>query len=581
MVENSCGHFVFEVSDKTRIERILAFGTTQSSYYATGGKLTDDAIRFVEDSIGKGKGAELLVTVADFYEKGRAPRQDTVLMVLALLCVARGDSNVALRRAALGVMARLRTFSQLSQWKAFHRLASVKESPTGVPATSKGFGRAVRSALQLVFSGRSASALMYQIVKYGGGRTVGATASGKSETWSLKDIVACAHPDPKTLTAEHQVLLTYIVKGLEPARVRATELSASPDIVAYLDAVNSVKNAETSVDDVIRLVRLHNLPREVLNTVFLRESSVWRALLLNGSGRVAMPITALVRNLATMTVRGVFAEDAAVDAVCQHLVNQSVLRAGRVHPINLLSAYFTYKSGRGERGNQVWTPEPKIVQALKAAFYESFGTLKPTKKRTLHCIDASGSMTSARCASSVNLTASQAAAVMAMVASRVDAQLGFRQDFLLYTEERLRVELSHKDDFEKTVATTNHSSGGRTDCSQGIQYAIDEYSESEGKRGLYDLFVYYTDSETNWPSAPHPVIALRKYRELTGIPAKMVVVGMVPNNFTIADPTDAGMLDVCGFDLNVPNVIQAFATGDDLPEGDPEGEVVEDEAAEE
>jgi 60 kDa SS-A/Ro ribonucleoprotein len=581
MVKNSDGCFVFDLNDNSYMERILSFGTTQASYYATGEKLTADAIRFIKEKIDKGYGAELLAIVADFYEKGRAPRQDTVLMVLALLCVAPGDLHIELRRAALSVVSRLRTFSQLSQWKAFHRLASVKESATGEPATSKGFGRAVRNALQLVFSGRSAESLMYQIVKYGGGRTVGATASGKAETWTLKDIVTCAHPDPKTLTPEHQVLLTYIVKGLEPARARAIELSASPNIIAYLDAVNAVKNAETIVDDVVRLVRLHSLPREVLNTVFLRESSVWRALLLHDSGRVVMPITALIRNLATMTVREVFAEDATVDAVCQHLLNQSVLRGGRVHPINLLSAYFTYHSGRGERGTQAWTPEPKIVQALKGAFYQSFGTLKPTKKRTLHCIDASGSMVSARCSSSVNLTACQAAAVMAMVASRVDAQLGFRQDFLLYTEKRERVELSHEDSFEETVAKTNKASGGRTDCSQGIQYAIDEYMESEGKRALYDLFVYYTDSETNWPHAPHPVIALRKYRELTGIPAKMVVIGMVPNKFTIADPTDAGMLDVCGFDLNVPNVIQAFATGDGLPEGDPEGEVADVDIAEE
>ena len=567
MVRNSCEHYVFKVSEEKLLERVLAFGTTTPTYYTGPIGLTEDAIQFIRGSIAKGNGTQLLAVVQDFYEKGRAPRQDTVLMVLAILCSYKGAKYVALRRAALSVMSQLRTFSHLSQWKAYHRLTSMKTDGAG-----KGFGRAVRSALQLMFSGRSAKTLMYQIVKYGGGRTVGATASGKNEKWSLKDIVVCAHIDPKTLSPEHRVLLTYIVRGLEPARTLATELSASPNIIAYLNAVNSVKNAETSVEDVIKLVRQYNLPREVLNTVFLRESSVWRSLLLDDADRVVMPITALIRNLATMTVRGLFAEDVAVDAVCQHLRKQSVLRGGRVHPINLLSAYFTYLSGHGERGSLDWIPEPKLVAALKAAFYESFGTLKPTKKRTLHCIDASDSMNRERCASSVNLTAAQAAAVLAMVASRVDAQLGYPPDFLLYTEENLRVELSHKDSFEDTLAKTNRGSGGRTDCSQGIRYAIDQFKTTDGKRGLYDLFVYYTDSETNWSRAPHPVYALREYRELTGIPAKMVVVGMVPNKFTIADPTDAGMLDVCGFDLNVPNIIQSFATSDDLPEGDPEGD---------
>lgn len=36
---------------------------------------------------------------------------------------------------------------------------------------------------------------------------------------------------------------------------------------------------------------------------------------------------------------------------------------------------------------------------------------------------------------------------------------------------------------------------------------------------------------------------------------KLVVVGMVSNGFSIADPDDAGMLDVVGFDAAAPQVI--------------------------
>ena len=48
----------------------------------------------------------------------------------------------------------------------------------------------------------------------------------------------------------------------------------------------------------------------------------------------------------------------------------------------------------------------------------------------------------------------------------------------------------------------------------------------------------------------------------TGIAARLVVVGMVANRFTIADPHDAGMLDVVGFDTSTPEVIGGFARGD-------------------
>jgi 60 kDa SS-A/Ro ribonucleoprotein len=39
------------------------------------------------------------------------------------------------------------------------------------------------------------------------------------------------------------------------------------------------------------------------------------------------------------------------------------------------------------------------------------------------------------------------------------------------------------------------------------------------------------------------------------------VVGMASNGFSIADPKDAGMLDVVGFDTAAPQVLADFAAG--------------------
>ena len=73
-----------------------------------------------------------------------------------------------------------------------------------------------------------------------------------------------------------------------------------------------------------------------------------------------------------------------------------------------------------------------------------------------------------------------------------------------------------------------------------------------------DLFVVYTDSET-WAGTIHADEALRRYRERSGIAAKLVVVGMTSNGFTLADPNDGGMLDVVGFDSAAPALIADFA----------------------
>ena len=91
---------------------------------------------------------------------------------------------------------------------------------------------------------------------------------------------------------------------------------------------------------------------------------------------------------------------------------------------------------------------------------------------------------------------------------------------------------------------------GGTDCALPMLYALE--------RGIAaDAFIIYTDSET-WAGVIHPAVALKQYRERTGIPARLVVVGMVANGFSIADPNDAGMLDVVGFDTATPAVIADF-----------------------
>ena len=52
---------------------------------------------------------------------------------------------------------------------------------------------------------------------------------------------------------------------------------------------------------------------------------------------------------------------------------------------------------------------------------------------------------------------------------------------------------------------------------------------------------------------------LRDYRAASGIDARLVVVGMASTGFSIADPADAGMLDVVGFYPATPQLSAGFA----------------------
>ena len=92
-----------------------------------------------------------------------------------------------------------------------------------------------------------------------------------------------------------------------------------------------------------------------------------------------------------------------------------------------------------------------------------------------------------------------------------------------------------------------------TDCAAAMVYA-------QRAKWPVEAFQVYTDNET-WAGSSHPHQALRAYRESTGIPARMVVVGMTATGCSIADPSDPGMLDVAGFDSAVPQLVSDFSRG--------------------
>jgi 60 kDa SS-A/Ro ribonucleoprotein len=222
------------------------------------------------------------------------------------------------------------------------------------------------------------------------------------------------------------------------------------------------------------------------------------------------------------------------------------LAKARIHPIAVLAAMKTYAAGRGVRGQYTWTPVAAIVDALDDAFYATFKHVEPSGARTLLALDVSGSMDSGVVAGVPGLTPRVASAAMALVTAATEKQ----HAFVAFTTGLVELDLSPKWRLAEAVKRVSGLPFGGTDCAQPMLWA-------QGRRVEVDTFVVYTDSET-WAGGIHPAQALREYRQRTGINAKLVVVGMVSNGFSIADPNDAGMLDVVGFDTATPSVISDF-----------------------
>jgi 60 kDa SS-A/Ro ribonucleoprotein len=513
-IANSAGGFGWAVDDWTRLDRFLILGSEGGSYYAKERTLTRENAEAVERCL-IADGARLVARIRAVSAAGRAPKNDPAIFALAM-AAKLGDFTT--RRLALAALpAVCRTGTQLMHFAAYVQAFG-------------GWGRGTRTAVQRWFNDKPPTELAYQLVKY-----------QSRDGWSTRDLLRLAHP--KAPTPEHDALYRWVVRGELP--------EALPGELALVGAFERAKRT-TDVFAMVRLVTQYGLPRECVPTEWLRDPCVWEALLEH------MPMTAMIRNLATMTRVGLLVPmSRAARTVTERLRDGARLRTARIHPIAVLSALQTYAAGRGVRGQHTWTPTPSVVDALNDAFYATFKQVEPTGKRTLLALDVSGSMGAGAVAGVPGLTPRVASAAMALVTAATEPQ----HSFVAFTGKSGQLgaataavsalDISPRWPLEQAVARVSNLPFGATDCALPMLWALEQ-------RMAVDTFVVYTDSET-WCGQIHASQALRQYRQRMGIPAKLVVVGMVSNGFTIADPTDGGMLDVVGFDTAAPAVISDFS----------------------
>ncbi len=511
-VMNAASGYVWQVDDWQQLDRFLVLGSENGTYYIRPQKLTIDNAEAVIRCLDA-DGVRVVERVVEISENGRAPKNDPALFALA---IAAGLGDEATRQAALEALPRVARIGT----HLFHFMEFVEGF--------RGWGRGLRRGVANWYTAMDAERLAYQAVKY-----------QQRDGWSHRDALRLAHP--KAATDTHNQLFQWLTQGWDTAVI--TELP--PDKPA-LKTIWAFEQAKRAADEgVIRkLIEAHNLPWEAVPTEWLAKPSVWRSLLLR------LPMTALLRNLGRLTANGVLKPvNADTRLVINRLGDTGQLRRARIHPIAVLAALLTYRQGRGVRGKLAWEPVPQVVDALDKAFYQTFHNVEATGKRLVLALDVSGSMAWGTVAGVPGLSPRIASAAMALVTAVTEKEV----TIVGFSHEMVRLNVSARQRLDDAVKAVSDLPFGATDCAQPMIWALKNRVQA-------NAFVIYTDSET-WYGKIHPAQALRQYREKMGIPAKLVVVGMVGNRSTIADPRDAGMLDVVGFDTAVPQVLADFIKG--------------------
>lgn len=522
VVNNAGGTGTFVVDDLTRLRRFLILGCEGGTYYTGEKEMTVDNAGVISRMIAAGHGTDVVDEVVAISTAGRSAKQSQGLFALAM-AARLGDP--ATRKAAYDAVSSVcRIPTSLFQFIGFCEALG----------DGTGWGRGMRRAIAKFYNSRTPSDLAHLATKY-----------KCREGWSHLDVLRLSHVKPDT--PGHELVLKFLAKGFdavtngdEPTGPQDTEIAKA---LAVLGAVEELK--ATGEARALELIATHHLVREHLPTELLNSVAIWGALL------ESMPMTAMLRNLAKMTAIGLLAPlSSATALVCKRLGNPVLLRKARVHPFSILLALKTYGKGQGEKGSLTWNPVPQVVFALNNAYGLAFHHVEPTGKRYVLGIDVSGSMGWGSVNGASCITPRDGAAAMSMLFLKTEPQC----HPLAFTDRLIPLGINGNMSMEEVLRATYNLPFGRTDCAQPMLWAIDHKVDA-------DVFVIFTDCET-WVGPVSPAEALRRYRVSSGIPdAKLIVIAMTSNGFSLADPEDHGMLDVVGFDAGAPSVMREFVLG--------------------
>lgn len=544
-VQNNAGGFGFNVTPIQRLRRFLVLGTDGGSYYQSERDLTRENAQFIIDLLtADASTAELnakwiVDEAVEVSQAGRAPKNDQALFVMALCASFGSDEGKRYAMERLPEVARIGT--HLFQFVEFM-------------TQFRGWGRVAREGVASWYQTQDAKSLAYDVTKY-----------PRRGAWGHRDLLRVSHPEPASQS--HAIVADFVTHGYNSALALGVRDESEREVLAYLAATEDVKRQD-DVAGVIDLIREYRLPREVVPLEYMKDPAVWEAMLESG-----MPMGALIRNLGRMTSLGVINPMGKWAAqIAERLRTPEAIKGSRVHPLNILVALLTYRSGGGFLGSLTWSPVREIVDALDAAFYLAFGNVEDSGQRTMLAIDVSGSMGS-RTSMTPLLDCRTAAAAMALVTANVESRwmavafsgdgAGASADLNGHVSGRgfyagvhsaiSEIDVSPRQRLDDVVKYMDGLDFGATDCALPMLYAIQRDLE-------IDTFVIYTDNES-WLGKVHPFQALRMYREHSGINARLVSVAMTAGSFSVADPRDPGMLDLVGFDTSTPRIITEFSLG--------------------
>ncbi|XP_067009407.2 RNA-binding protein Ro60 [Anabrus simplex] len=516
-----------------KLKRFLHFGR-ETPFYQPVDHLVksfpQNCLTSVEELIADEKATDAVIHIVKAFSDGYSAHPQ--YLVYALAWCARQKTSLPLREAAYNAF---KTICKSPQ-NMFLFIKFAKE----LSAPNSGWGHGWRRVVNDWYLNQEPLQLAECATRY-----------RSMYLWSHKDILKLAHP--ATEDVAKQAVLKYIVFGLKEAQQEFGDKAAAQPVLQYLQTVEEFKHCKNE-EQAARMLEQHHFSLEHVPQHLLKSKEVWTALV------PCLPLDVLLKNLKRLArLRFLRGNHVVVARVLDALENQTALEESNVHPAQVLIALRNYElSGKlkytppdpSKEVKQLPQPNPKVIEALNTLLESSFKLLVSTGMRYMIVVDTRPQMLTSRCWQ-CQVQPLQAAALLSLCLVKAERDVmvmafGFGTPAPVALEKSMSFKQA-QDKLKEVPSTT-------MDLAAPIEWA-------EKTKKSVDVFIIVTDNHLRGIKVK-PIDALKQYRTSLNIPnAKLVVCALSVPEFFVASPEDPGMLDVAGFDGQVPRIIEAFSRG--------------------
>ncbi|XP_015112539.1 60 kDa SS-A/Ro ribonucleoprotein [Diachasma alloeum] len=469
-------------------------------------------------------------------------------LIFALAASARQHKSESLRRAAYEYLSQ--HCKSPEHFLLFVSFASKLSRQQSLPR--HGYGHGWRTAVNEWYLSQSPKSLAECV-----------TRCKSRYGWSHKDIIKLSHPVTKKCPADLQAVIKYIVFGLEKAKLEFENESRAQEVLELMERVEDFRQCQDPVR-AAGLIRTHHYTLDHVHPDLMKSPDVWEALV------ETMDLPSVVHNLQRIQNAGLLGGGSQVsEKIITALMSKEQVLKSKISPSVLLLAAKTYENPDGVpmpvkrrvgrknklKHKRIPRPDGRIIDAMYLALNVSFSNVEATGLKYLITVSTGGWRKTQ--GGQVDLVEAngpwvvEAACILALGLLRAEEKVTVSTFTGTEGLNARPVHIDKNATFQETVERMRARSTGPPNIGKPMLWAAHH-------RRKFDVFINVVDKMRE--KYDFTGRAMDLYKKKMNLPNTRLVNWVVGSTSTYMEGRNVSdVLTVCGFDVHVPRIIEAFA----------------------